>query len=562
MIENIRKYRALIILSLVVVAIALVVGLQSSTVAGGGNGRAILKIAGRTYDDKEYQHLGSGAFELTSTLARSGDFALYQFLMGLSAGATTQEDAVEKFFIGRMIIRQAKDKFGVHPADQEISDYIRSLRAFTDKDGKFNEENYRNFVEKGIGRLGMTEGDLRDLAADIIASKKINAIVGSGLGVNREVVALELALENQQIDGEIASLSIDPYESEIKPTDEEIKAYWETIQDAFTTEPLRKFTYVIATPDMPADAAAETKDAPESIADAAASDEAKKTAAKKKADEKAKAAAELAEARRKKQIELDSRVDDFTFTLEEQKGAGFEELAAKNNWEVKTTELFPQSKPPTALDVNLRSSSNGSKAVKKAVTELFRIELTSDPLSKISQPIAIGENQWLVARLDGEEKSRPKTYEEAKDEARAQYIAEKAAEAMKAATKVAAEKIKTALATGKPFAESAKEAGIEKIKAFTKVNSTYRPDTATEPKNLFEVTRSVDPGSLAEIITEADRAFIVHVAKREVVKEANAAERLDSEVASRANQNETLAFAAWITAQTEAAKVEQLYKNK
>ncbi len=562
MIENIRKYRALIILSLVVVAIALVVGLQSSTVARGGNGRAILKIAGRTYDDKEYQHLGSGAFELTSSLARSGDFALYQFLMGLSTGAATQEDAVEKFFIGRMIIRQAKDEFGVHPGDQEISDYIRNLRAFTDKDGKFNEENYRNFVEKGIGRLGLTEGDLRDLAADIIASKKINAIIGTGLGVNREIVALELALENQQVDGEIVSLSIDPFQAEIKPTDEEIKAYWETIQDAFRTEPLRKFTYVIATPDMPADAATETKDAPESIAEAAASDETKKAAAKKKADEKAKATAELADTRRKKQIELDSRFNDFTFTLEEQKGAGFEELAAKNNWEVKTTELFPQSKPPTELDVNLRASSTGSKAVKKAVSELFRIQLTADPLSKISQPIAIGENQWLVARLDGEEKSRPKTYEEAKDEARVQYIAEKAAEAMKAAAKEASLKIKTSLAAGKTFAEAAKEAGIEKTKAFTKVNSAYRPDTATEPKNLFEATRSVDPGGLAEIITEADRTFIVHAAKREVVKEANAAERLDSEVASRASQNETLAFSAWITAQTEAAKVEQLYKNK
>jgi len=562
MIENIRKYRALIILSLVVVAIALVVGLQSSSVTRGGNGRAILKIAGRTYDDREFQHLGSGAFELTSTLARSGDFALYQFLMGLSTGAATQEDAVEKFFIGRIIIRQAKDEFGVHPSEQEISDYLRTLRAFADKDSKFNEETYRNFVEKGIGRLGMTESDLRDLASDIIASKKINAIIGSGLGVNREIVALELALDNQQVEGEIASLSIDPIEAKINPTDEEIKAYWETIQDAFTTEPRRKFTYVIATPDMPADAETETKDAPESIAEAAASDEAKKAAAKKKADEKAKAAADLAEKRRKIQIDLNSSFNDFTFILEEQKGAGFEELAAKNKWEAKTTELFPQSKPPAELDVNIRSSASGSKAVKKAVSELFNIKLTSDPISKISQPIAIGENQWLVARLDGEEKSRPKTFEEAKDEARAQYIEEKAAEAMKTAATQAAEKIKTALAAGKTFAEAAKEAGIETTKAFTKVNSTYRPDTATEPKNLFEATRSVDPGSLAEIITEADRTFIVHVAKREVVKQANATERLDGEVASRANQNQTLALAAWITAQTEAAKVEQLYKNK
>lgn len=557
MIENIRKYTGLIILAMVLVVIALVIGLQDNLTRSAAGGRPILKIDGRTYDDKEYQHLGGGAFQLTSSLAQSGDFGLYQFLMGLSSGATTQDDAVEKFFVGRMLIRQAKEEFGIHPGEQEISNYIRGLRAFSDQDGNFNEQTYRTFVDKGIGRLGMTENDLRDLAADVLASQKINEIVGSGLGVNREIVAQELALDSQQIDGEIARLDIDPYEAEIQPTDEEVKAYWEVIQDAFTTEPLRKFTYVIATPDMPADTQAEKDEAPESIVDAAATDEARKAAEKAKADEKAKRAAELAETRRKKQIELDSLVDDFTFNLEEQKGAGFEELAKANNWEVKTTDLFPQSKPPADLDVNLRASSRGGKAV----NELFRIEPTSDPVSKISQPIAIGENQWLVARLDGEEPSRAKTFEEAKDEARAQYIAEKAAEKIKAAADVAVEKIKTALAAGKSFSEAAKEAGIAETRPFTKVTSTYRPDASAEPKNLFDATRSVDPGTLAEIITEADRTFIVFVAKREVVKEANAATRLDGEVKSRVGQNETLAFAAWIAARTEAAKVEQLYKK-
>ena len=93
---------------------------------------------------------------------------------------------------------------------------------------------------------------------------------------------------------------------------------------------------------------------------------------------------------------------------------------------------------------------------------------------------------------------------------------------MKTAATEAVEKIKASLAAGKSFAEAAKEAGITETKAFTKVTSTYRPDAATEPKNLFEATRNVDPGSLADLITEADRTFIVHVAKREVVKEENA----------------------------------------
>ena len=283
----------------------------------------------------------------------------------------------------------------------------------------------------------------------------------------------------------------------------------------------------------------------------------KKAAAKKKEEEKAKRAANLAEERRKKQLELDSFVDDFLFKLEEQKGAGFEELAKANGWEIKTSELFPRSASPKDLDVKMRSSSRGGNAV----DQLFLIKETSDPFSKISEAIAVGENQWIVARLDGEEKSRPKTYEEARADARAQYISEKAAEALKTAANDAVTKIKPPLAAGKSFPDAAKEAGVTDTKAFTAITSTYRPDQASEPKNLFEAARTIDPGSIADVITEDDRAFIVFVAKREVVKAADADAKLDAEIKSRASENETIAFTSWIAARTEDAKVEQLYKR-
>lgn len=555
MIENIRKFRGLIIFGLVLVAVALVIGLQNDTFSRGGGGRDLFKISGRSYDNMEFQRLGTDGYELASTLARSGDFTLYQFLMSLATGATNEKDAPQKFFIGRIVLRDAKKEFGIHPGDDEITDYIKKMRFFAGTDQKFSEENYRKFVEKSIGRMGMTESDLRDLVSDLLSYQQINSIVGSGLAVNREVVAQNLSLDNQQVSGSLARLDIDPFEAKIEPTDDEIKAYWENIKDAYTTEPLRKFSYIIVTPDMPVDPEATTEkpDTSKSIVDAAATDEAKK---KMEAD-KAKKAADLAETRRKKQIEVDSLVDDFSFNVEERKGAEFEELAKANKWEVKTTELFSQSASPKELDIKLRASSRGGKAV----DELFRIEPTEDPVSKFSQPIAVGENQWLIARLDSQEKSRTKTYEEARIEARDQYIQEKAKEAMKTAATEALTKIKASLTAGKSFTDAAKEAGINETKEITKVSSTYRPDATTEPKNLFEATRNVDPGALAEIITEKDRTFIIHVAKREVVKEENAATRLDTEVTSNAQRNEMIAFTSWIAAKVEAAKVEELFKN-
>jgi hypothetical protein len=107
MIENIRKYTGLIIFFMALVVFALVIGIKDDLFRGGV-AAAVLKIDGRTYSDKEFQQLGSGAFELASSLARSGDFGLYQFIMGLTTGATSQDDAAEKFFIGRMILRRPR----------------------------------------------------------------------------------------------------------------------------------------------------------------------------------------------------------------------------------------------------------------------------------------------------------------------------------------------------------------------------------------------------------------------------------------------------------------------
>lgn len=556
MIENIRKYTGLMIATFVILFISFFF-LDSSSVRNFSSGRSMFKIAGRTYSDKEYNTLGSSSFELASMLAGSGDYSLYQFIMGLSAGATSKDDAPMKFFVGRMILRQAKEDYGVYPNEDEVTEYLRTMRVFNGPDQKFSAETYQNFIDRGLGRLGLSEKDLRALASDILAMKKINAIVGSGLQANREAVASNMALENQQISGATAKLELAPFEEKIQPTEEEIKAYWDTISDSFTTEPRRKFTYVLTPPITVEDPEANKPAEPESIADVTASDEVKKAAAAKKEEEKAKLATELAEKRRKAQLDVDTLVSDFVDGLENDKGASFQDLAKEYKWEVKSTELFPLSAVPKELDLNVRFSSEGGKVA----DQFFKIVETTDPLSKISEAIPVGESQWIVARMDELEKSRPKTYEEARDEARAQYIAEKAAEALKAAANEDITKIKESIAAGKSFTDAAKEVGITEIADFKDVTRTTTADGANQPRTLFEATRSLDPGSIADVIVESDRAFIVHVDKREVVKEENQMTRIDAEVSSRTNENETIAFVAWIAEQIQVAQVQELFKR-
>jgi hypothetical protein len=413
MIENLRKYTVLIIVLFVLVLIGFLFMDTSAMRDGGGGGAPYIKVAGRSYSDKEFNRLGASSYQITQSLAQSGDFQLFSFLFGISGEAEFgSNESMENFFASRMILRNAKKEFGIYPGEEEIDSFIRKLRAFTGPDGEFSQERYRSFIEKGIGRLGLTEGDIRELASDVIAQTKLAEILGAGLTTDRNAVAKSAAIAAQRIAVDIARLDLDPIEAKIEPTEEEIKTYWETVKDAFKTSEKRSFTYVILKPDMPAEEA----EIPAPAADA--TEEAKAEYEKAKATRDAK----IAEDRRKARLEIGTMADDFVNYFVDHKDAVFEKLAEEKKLDVKTTGLFVQADAPEDLKTALRASSTQGTAA----DELFRMMITSDPLSKISPAIAIGEDDWLIARLDGTEEVRVQTYEEARAEARARLIAEQA----------------------------------------------------------------------------------------------------------------------------------------
>ncbi|MBK1881297.1 peptidylprolyl isomerase [Luteolibacter pohnpeiensis] len=550
MIEHLRKYSGLIIVVFAILLVAFVLGGYTRNLKGSSaGGMKIIKVDGISYTDTEVHRQGKAALDLTYALANAGDFSLYQFIMPMMGQEANGSDPAENFFVSRMILKDAREKFGIYPGEDEISDTIRGMRAFAGPDGKFSEENYRNFIEKGIGHMGLAERDLRELAADMLVSKKLNAVLGSGLLEDKKIAELNLALQNQQITAELAHLDVTPFREKISPTDDELKTYWETIQESFTTQPRRKFSYFIAKPEAPADAGEEpAAPGPD------ATDEEK--AAATKAAEERKAAA--AEDKRKKQQKLNAAVDDFIYQLGDQKGIGFEELAKQNGWEIQTTDFFTQAEPPAELGVSLRSSSQPGKAS----DILFQIQpIDSDPASKISPAIPIGDDAWLVARLDGEEKSRVKTFDEAKEDARTGYINENAADAMKKAAEEALAKIKDSLAAGKTFEEAATDAGLGPVKKVANITSSYRPDPLDEPQNLFQSLRNIDPGTVADLNIQTDHIFIPYVAKREVVKKADADTSVQNAVSSATSQNEFAAFTAWLNERTETAHVQLLNRR-
>jgi hypothetical protein len=553
MIENIRKYSGLMIVVFVILFISFFLMDSGGSRAALGGGGTALRIEGRSYSHQDLQRHGSSAYRLISSIAsnqaRVGDFSLLMTLSRMVGNAGSEDEAEINFFTSRILLREASTEFGIHPGAADIEEYLRGMSIFAGSDGEFNPTAYRDFIDNQLGRIGMTERDLRDLVSDILRWDRLSSIIGGGLSVHRDVVAANRALESQQITAILAKLDLAPYLEKMDPTEEEVRSYWELIQDSFTTPVRRKFTYIVAKPE-----AVEDPVMPEETLDLRSTDlEAMEALRKEREAQHADKLAEAAEARRAAAGVTAEAVDTFLQTLEDADPSKFEELARAAGWEPQTTELFAANEPPVDLDVMLRSSSGGGNAS----SILFAMKQTTDPFSRISDALPVGEHDWLVARLDGEEPSRTKTFEEAKEEAREQYISEKAAEAMKTAGEEAIAAINEALAAGTPFADAARAAGIEQIKEVEKVTAMHRPEGSDEPQNLFKAASTVDPGSIAELIVESDRAFILFVAKREVIRDEPGL-TLESELARSAMQQQTIAFDAWMRQLIETAKIDRV----
>jgi hypothetical protein len=548
MIENLRKYTVLIVVLFALVIVGFVLMDTSSMQQGSRRGIPVLKIAGKTYTNGEVSKLGNSGYQLTQALSQSGDWQLFSFLYSLAGNASSEEEAHENFFTSRILLRAAKEEFGIYPGDEEIDTMIRQFRLFTSQDGAFSQEQYRNFIERGLGRLGLIEGDLRELASDILVHRKLMEILGSGLSTDPDIVAKQAAINGQRINAKLARIDIDPIKATIDPTEEEIKTYWETVQDAFKTEEKRKFTYLIATP-SPQQLPEEIPALPEDADDKGKAEHARKVAEREVI---------VIENQRLSRIEVGKQVDEFLYKLESQENLSFDQLAEESGFKLETTEMIAKSEAPPELQVALRASSMEGNAA----DALFRLNVTSDPASKITD-FAIGENQWMVARVVEIEPSRVKTFDEAREQARGQLFADQAAAALAKAAAEAHEKIRTALAEDKTFEEAAKEAGIEtEIVALTEVTQSTQVEVEKAPMGLFNAAKFITPGQLAEPVIETDRAFIVLVEKREIVKDPDADSMLKTRVNEANQSNNVNAFVSWLSEKTEAASVQQINRRK
>jgi hypothetical protein len=543
MIEHLRKYTGLIIIVVALLFVGLAFfGDNANLGQANSNDPPVLSVDGTSYSYSDIQKGGTAARRLTMSLFLMD---LLQATDAFEMGDDTQAD--QRFFVNRLILQQARNEFGVHPSDEEVAESRANVRIFSDQaTGAFDQAAYNNVV-KNLGSLGMTEKDMLDLLRDNLAIQKLSTIIGGGLAADPKFAAEQTASSDQQVSIQVARVPLSKFEEATKPTDEELKAAWETTKDKYQTERRVKISHVLVKPKYP-EPETEAPKLPDAV-----TEEAKKAAEKEAADKKAAQEAELAVKKREVDTALADLVDIFLEDLEKTQGEEFEKLATDNGWEFATTEMFARTAVPPELSMKLRSANNP-----RPVADLiFNLKLGGEPMTRFTDALLIPDGAFLIARLDEEEPVRVKTFEEAKEEVRADFIAKASGEALKKDADEKAAKIREGLAAGKPYADIAKELGLEP-KAHGPFKATDKLEGEADVTTLFQTASLADPGTLADPVLRPDGSLFIFVEKRELVEDPTRTDRVQGSLVNMSRSLQRDAFSAWIKDKLESTQVDQI----
>ena len=580
MIENMRKYTGLMAAVFILLAAGFLFTMNDISGGGGGgmgSGPTVLEANGRILDQQEYRRMGDSTLQLASEAGLHvyvnflivPDAAQLQQAMQLlqygypnyylTMGRNLKADDFNRFISNRIIIQQAMQTMGVRASDEEINNALMLSPSFS-SEGKFDNAKYASFIEKRLGRLGMTEKDLREIVHESLCLNKIIEIVGGGLLTPRQAAQDLLEAQMQAVSISRVVFNRDDFVEKEQPSEEEIKAYWDTHQDAYKTEEQRRINYILLTlpPEtqvksspatLPADATEEQKKAHA---------EAEQARLDAEAQVKAQLADQRAQAARSIQKEIDQISQEIYDSEEEKKPLDLAAILAKRNRQIQQTGLFSRSSLPKEISsLKLRGNFNKGKSIADFIFD--HSTSSQDPYDLVSDALPVGEHGWIVFTLEEVIEPTLLDYTSARGAARAQLVSENGSIKVKEAALAARAAIAAQVLSGKSFDDAAKEQGLtpSPLGPFT-INDRETQSKDPSFRLLHQKASGLNPGDISETIDENDRSLFFHLISREVEDTEESKQRIESVINNGKNQIMMIAFLNWLQQQYQEADVKGL----
>lgn len=428
------------------------------------------------------------------------DLGLTGITQDLTSGASSFNDAADRFVFNNIVVQHEADALGVSVPDSEVADRIRSI-PFLMTNGTFDSTKYQLVLAEILPSRGFSERDFESLIRDEIRVSRLREIVGSAAWVPPSEISLEF--ENRYGKIEVAVLrfpvATDPAATTV--TDEEISAFFDEQSEHLTTEEKRDLEF----------ARFELSEA----------DAALQGADKVKALQKVSNAAA-----------------DFAISQLEAP-ADFEAAAKAAGATTGRTGLFAGNTPPTVV-AEIPGALPG-------ISRLTKAEPIADPLQV--------PNGFVVFRLAEIEVPRPLTKEEAAPKIRERLTREKALADARAKATTASETLLAAMESGTEWTAAVAAAGLqaETLAPFSRMEPSPEADFT-----ILEAATKTPTGELSAPVEIADAVVLVHVIARQDPDPAAFEAQKIGFTARMENSKERTAFQEWLRLRRQAAKIEML----
>ncbi len=519
---------------------------------GGGisTGPTMLEVNGRGLDQISYQRMGANSLQLASEAGLHGYINLlmapdaqqlqqamqlgrfgYNYFTMMRGNINDQD--LNRFIANRIILQKAMVDLGIYADEEEVSKTLKETPIFA-PNGKFDQAAYTLFVEKRLGRLGMTEKDLRQLVRESLCLNKLVGIVGGGITPVRSAVQDIVDAQNQTVTLTEVVLNRDDFVEKENPTEEEIKAYWESHKDAYKTDEQRSISYVLL-------------DLPKETADADKEKDAKKKA-------------ETAEKKRLEGIALSKEItatyQDILDSESAKRPLDFKSIIEGRKHKIVTTGLFTASTLPKELKgLKLRGSTNRDRPLSDVI---FSISMSTNDYDRVSDPLPVGEHGWIIFLLDKVVEPVLLDYKTARNKARAKLISENATKKVKQAAKDQRAAILELMKSGKDFDTAAKEKGLKPVQIGPFSQTSNQPKDEPSARLLHTMAAELNPGDVSETIDETDRSLFFYLVKREL--EDSEANKLNIDRAIQGTKIDFMlrTYLSWMQQQFDNANVKGL----
>jgi parvulin-like peptidyl-prolyl isomerase len=461
MIQILRKHRNWLMIVIAILALPFCIYFVRSDI-GAIRPDEFVRMYGRTITLIEARR-DARLFDLALALGMS------QFLQDLS-GRTDRDPQGQvygQFIINLQILRHEAEGLGVHPAPSEIVERVRNLEAFRGPAG-FDMNKYSEFVQNVLSPNGQTEAQIEDVVRDALALERIKQLVTTGIGVSESEAKTDFEKLYAKLSVTLIRLSAADFAKDVKVTDEEVWKYYEQHKAELKSSEKRKVDFVklTFTPEQTKLTGKERVDALQKLAD---------------------------------------RANDVSQALLE-KGADFQQVAAKFQLPVQTTPEFTHADP----DPEFRKDPQLSTAAFKLTAQ--------DP---ISDPIQVGDGFYIL-HLAGIVEARPLTLEEAKPQIAETIRSQHTRESLLAKGDEIVKQLREAAAANQPLAAAIEKTGAKSVKLppFSIVDEAIeklqeqKPD-ANELLMVKNAVADLEPGGVSDLFPLGNGAAIAIVEKRD-----------------------------------------------